>query len=197
MIYQTFKPLVLGSTSPRRKAFLDDLGLNFSVYAEDIDEAPLPLENPRYYVERMATEKALAISHRFAESYVLAADTAVCLGNNILGKPATKEEAVRMLLSLAGRSHVVRSGFCIISIAEGVEIVQSVATEVRFSKLSQAVARAYVEEGESLDKAGAYGIQGKGAFLVEHVNGSYSNVVGLPLAEVIATLAEKGVIGPA
>jgi len=197
MIYQTRKSLVLASCSPRRKAFLDDLGLSITVWARDIDETPLPHEDPQNYVERMAYQKALAVQDRFPESYVLAADTAVCLGKTILGKPKDEEEAVSMLLSLAGRVHLVRSGICLVSAAESIHHIDSVVTEVRFAHFDETVARAYVGEGESLDKAGAYGIQGKGAFLVEHVAGSYTNVVGLPLAEVVVLLAQHGVIEPA
>jgi len=197
MMYQTLKPLVLASNSPRRKAFLDDLGLNVTIWACDIDETPLPDENPKRYVERMAREKAYAVKGRFPKSYVLAADTAVCLGETILGKPEDDEDAVAMLLSLAGRVHMVRSGICLVSEADRVHIVLSVATEVRFAEFDEAVARSYVGEGESLDKAGAYGIQGKGAFLVEVVVGSYTNVVGLPLVEVVDLLTQHGVIIPA
>lgn len=197
MMYHTLKPLVLASNSPRRKAFLDDLGFNVTIWARDIDETPLPGENPQQYVERMAREKALAAKDRFPGSYVLGADTAVCLGDTILGKPLDEEDAVAMLMSLAGRAHLVRSGICIVSEVEGVQIVRSVTTEVRFTHFGEKVARAYVGEGESLDKAGAYGIQGKGAFLVEHVAGSYTNVVGLPLVEVVALLTQQGVIVPA
>ena len=193
-MYQTLKPLLLASQSPRRKQYLADLGLQFTVSAMEIDETPLPKEAAEPYVERMAREKAEAVSHRFPEHYVVAADTAVCLGETILGKPADSEEAVAMLLSLAGRVHVVRSGICVTSERERVMIVRSVATEVRFAAFDESVARAYVAEGESLDKAGAYGIQGKGAFLVERVSGSYSNVVGLPLAEVVEILSGYGVI---
>lgn len=194
MIYKTTKPLVLASNSPRRKDFLDDLGLKFSVCAEEIDETPFAGENPNHYVERMAREKAVVVSKRLPYSYVLAADTAVCLGDTILGKPANDDEAVGMLLSLAGRNHVVRSGICIVCVFGKVEAVISVATEVSFSDFGESIAKAYVAEGESLDKAGAYGIQGKGAFLVERLHGSYTNVVGLPLAEVVALLEQQGVI---
>lgn len=197
MIYSTVKPLILASNSPRRKAFLDDLGLVYTIRLQEIDEAPRMGEKPRHYVERLAREKAVAVSKRFRESYVLAADTAVCLGDTILGKPADADEAVAMLLSLAGRVHLVRTGVCVVCPADTMEIVESVATEVRFSGFGENIARAYVAEGESLDKAGAYGIQGRGAFLVERIAGSYSNVVGLPLAEVVAILERLGVVAPA
>lgn len=194
MIYTTVKPLILASNSPRRKDYLHELGINFSIRADEIDETPGSDEDPARYVERMARQKAGAVSRSFQESYVLAADTAVCLGNRILGKPADRKEAVAMLLSLAGRTHVVRTGICIACAEENIEIVTSVATEVTFSGFGEAVARGYVAQGESLDKAGAYGIQGRGAFLVARVDGSYSNVVGLPLAEVVAILERQGVV---
>lgn len=194
MIYTTVKPLILASNSPRRKDFLDELGLKFSTCAEEIDETPFANEDPVDYVERMARRKAGAVSRRFPDSYVLAADTAVCLGKRILGKPVDSGEAVAMLLSLAGRTHVVRTGICVACAEENVEIVGSVATEVTFSDFGESVARGYVAQGESFDKAGAYGIQGRGAFLVERVDGSYSNVVGLPLAEVVAILERQGVV---
>ncbi|MFV0437601.1 MAG: Maf family protein [Desulfopila sp.] len=196
MIYRTPKPLVLASGSPRRKGFLEDLGIVFSVFAQEIDETPRPNERPQRYVERMARTKGLTAADRFADSYVLAADTTVCLGETLLGKPATFAEAVDMLMSLAGRTHLVRSGFCIACRHEAVEIVGSVTTSVRFAPFSETTARAYVSEGESWDKAGGYGIQGKGSFLVEGITGSYSNVVGLPLVEVLAVLESQGVVMP-
>ena len=168
--------------------------MHFSTCAEEIDETPGAGEDPVGYVERMARQKAAAVSRRFADRYVLAADTAVCLGNRIFGKPADGSDAVAMLLSLAGRTHVVRTGICVACADEDIEIVTSVATEVTFSDFGEPVARGYVAQGESLDKAGAYGIQGRGAFLVERVSGSYSNVVGLPLAEVVAILERQGVL---
>ncbi len=194
MIYSTVKPLILASNSPRRKDFLHDLGITFSVHAEEIDETPADGEQPASYVERMAQEKALVVSRQFPESYVLAADTAVCLGDTILGKPTNSDDAVEMLLSLAGQIHIVRTGICIMASSVNVKIVASVATEVAFVDFNEGIARAYVAENESLDKAGAYGIQGKGGFLVERVSGSYSNIVGLPLAEVLGILEQQGVL---
>lgn len=195
-MYRSIKPLVLASNSPRRRHFLDELGLSFTVRARDIDETPIPGERPVDYVERMAWEKAEAVSNLFPQSYVLAADTAVCLGDMILGKPVDADDAVAMLLQLAGRVHAVRSGVCIRCLAEGVMIVRSVTTEVEFTTFDRQVAEAYVAEGESLDKAGGYGIQGKGSFLVATIRGSYTNVVGLPLAETVAILVAQGVICP-
>ena len=197
MIYRTVKPFVLASSSPRRRDYLLELGLDFIICAEEIDESPLPHEDPAAYVERMAREKAVAVSHRYPDSYVLAADTAVCLDSRILGKPRDAEDAVAMLLDLAGKEHVVRSGICITGEHENIEIVLSVATRVCFADFGEDVAQGYVASGEPFDKAGAYGIQGQGAFLVERLEGSYTNVVGLPLAEVVGILLRYGVIVPA
>ncbi len=197
MIYQTVKPLILASNSPRRKDFLHDLGLDFMICAREIDESVHPGEEAIAYVERVAREKAVAVRQINPDSYIVAADTVVCLEDRILGKPAGLEEAVAMLLSLAGKRHVVRTGVCIACGREGVETVRSVDTSVYFVDFDETVARAYVAQGESLDKAGGYGIQGQGAFLVERVEGSYSNVVGLPLAEVVMLLTGYGAIAPA
>lgn len=197
MIYKTIKPLVLASQSPRRKDFLTDLGIDFTVYSAEIDESPKAGEPPKSYVERISLEKAHAVSREVRNSYVLAADTAVCLGDRILGKPGSEEEAVEMLLALSGQCHVVNSGFCLVNEKEDVEVVQSVATEVYFSDFSESVARGYVATGESLDKAGAYGIQGNGSFLVRKIVGSYTNVVGLPMAELVESMTGLGIIYPA
>ncbi len=197
MMYTTIKPLILASQSPRRKDFLTDLGLNFTTLSADIDETPLPGELPEIYVERISLEKARAVSRNNSEKYILSADTAVCLGNRILGKPHNDDEAVEMLLALSGRRHVVMSGYCIMNEKENIEVVRSVSTEVHFIELSESVARGYVATGESNDKAGAYGIQGNGSFLVSKICGSYTNVVGLPMAEVVESMVELGVIGPA
>jgi len=188
------KSLVLASNSPRRREYFQDLGLAFSVYAADIDERVAREEDPDAFVRRMAREKAMAVRHLFPGSWVVAADTVVCLGSMILGKPQDEEEAVGMLMSLAGREHVVRTLYCVTCEEEDVLVVSSVATSVWFSEFSLDAARAYAATGESLDKAGAYGIQGKGAFLVEKIEGSYSNVVGIPLHEVLLELLCRGVI---
>lgn len=195
-MYRSLKPLILASNSPRRRDFLSELGLSFTVQAADIDESPLAGERPTGYVMRMAREKAGTVTDLFPQSYVVAADTAVCLGDCILGKPVDADEAVAMLLRLAGRMHTVRSGICICCPIEGVLIVRSVTTEVEFTDFDRRVAEAYVAEGESLDKAGGYGIQGKGSCLVAAIRGSYTNVVGLPLADTVAILLAHGVICP-
>ncbi len=195
-IYQTCKPLLLASTSARRKAYFNDLGLVFEVMDARIDEAVLPNEVPRVYVERMAQAKAQAVIPHKPCAWVVAGDTVVSLGSEIFGKPRDATEAVTMLMTLSGKKHTVYSAIALGCRAESVEVVRSVATEVTFTSFSKDVAASYVAQGESLDKAGAYGIQGKGAFLVERIEGSYSNVVGMPLAELIELLCSCKVIAP-
>lgn len=188
--------LVLASNSPRRREYFRDLGLTFAVHSADIDERVDGEEDPDAFVRRMAREKAVAVRHLFPESWIVAADTVVCLGRTIMGKPINTEEAVAMLMSLAGREHIVRTGYCLACAKENVLVVGSVATSVWFSDFSSEVAMAYAATGEPFDKAGGYGIQGKGAFLVEKIEGSYSNVVGMPLYEVLREMLQRGVIAP-
>lgn len=193
-MFATLKPLILASASPRRKAFLTELGLCFTVCPAELAETAHHREQPEAYVCRIAREKAEQIGNRFVSSWIVAADTAVVLDRQTLGKPGSAEEAVEMLLRLAGREHVVYTGYALFCKQTAMVVVDSVATRVRFSAFDEARARAYVRTGESFDKAGGYGIQGKGGMLVAAIDGSYSNVVGLPLAEIVALLTAHGVI---
>jgi len=181
--------LILASASPRRKELLEQIGVQFSVHAMDIDESVLEDETPSAYVERLAREKASAAQVQFPDAVVLAADTTVTLGDQILGKPQSREDAVAMLNALSGQTHRVMTGVALSS-AEGV-FSRCVTTEVTFKPLAEELIERYVDTGEPMDKAGAYGIQGKAAVLVNDIRGSYSNVVGLPLAET-AELLEAG-----
>lgn len=194
--FRTACPLILASGSPRRKDFLAGLGLDFTVLVADIDESFRPGEKPAVFVERLAREKAEAVGTEAGDAWVLAADTVVVIDDHILGKPRDAAEAGRMLLRLGGRAHQVWTGFCLYRQGEGVAASRAVCTEVRFMPLTPAVCAAYVRTGEPMDKAGAYGIQGKGCFLVEEVRGSYTNVVGLPLAEVIEEMLRLAIIAP-
>lgn len=193
-IYHVRKPLILASASPRRREYFQDLGLTCQVHAPDIDETPWPNEEPQTFVRRMAVEKARAITALYPESWVVAADTVINFAGSVLGKPQDRAEAVSMLMRLSGQVHQVQTGVCLACAQEKVVAVQSVTTRVVFSPFSEKTARAYVATDEPLDKAGAYGIQGKGAFLVKEIMGSYSNVVGLPLCELLIMLEEHGVI---
>jgi len=195
-IFSTQAKLILASASPRRRQLLENLGLTFWVESADIEERPLAHETPQQFVLRAATEKAQAVSRRDLDAWVLGADTVVLLDNRILGKPVDAGDAQQLLIRLAGRWHEVLTGFCLCRKDIPHQTARVVTTAVKFVDFDETVAAAYVQTGEPLDKAGAYGIQGKGGFLVERINGSYSNVVGLPLAEVIGTLLHLGIIIP-
>lgn len=195
-MYNNSQQIILASTSPRRQQYLLDLGLTFSVHTAGIDEQPGGDEDPTAFVIRMAREKAAAIREFFPESWIISGDTVVCLGQTILGKPVDPEDAVAQLMALSGREHCVRTGFCVTHGQRRVEVARSVTTKVRFAPFTEVTARAYVATGESSDKAGAYAIQGVGACLVQAIEGSYSNVVGLPLCELLQVLQEHGVVEP-
>jgi len=194
--FVTRAKLILASGSPRRREFLNRLGLDFTVRESAVDENPGPGELPHDFVLRAAAEKAEAVSAKYPDCWVLGADTVVVLDDEILGKPAAAAEAERMLNLLAGRRHRVVTGFCLLHRSSGRSMRKAVQTEVLFAPFTGALASSYVQTGEPLDKAGSYGIQGIGGFLVREINGSYSNVVGLPLAEVVEALLEFGVIAP-
>lgn len=184
--------LYLASTSPRRRELLQQLGLEFSVLRIDVDETRLAGETPEHYVQRLAQEKARAgLVQVPAGSVVIAADTTVALGDAELGKPGSEAEAIAMWMQLSGRGHRVLTG---VAVARGDEIVaQVVTTAVHFRDIVPEEMRAYWASGEPADKAGAYAIQGRGAVFVTGINGSYSNVVGLPLAETAELLAQFGI----
>ncbi|WP_319759282.1 Maf family protein [Maridesulfovibrio sp.] len=195
-IYRTVKPLILGSGSPRRKDLLHSAGLKFEIKPATCDEpAPLHGQDPEDYAIKMAELKAENVAANNPGNYVLGSDTIVVRDNDILGKPVDREDAYRMVKSLCGRNHKVISGCALIS-PEGEKTSYAVSTEVEFIDFNEAAVRAYAATGEPDDKAGAYAIQGQGAFLVKGICGSYTNVVGLPLAKVIETLVSYGVIIP-
>ncbi|MED5388343.1 MAG: nucleoside triphosphate pyrophosphatase [Pseudomonadota bacterium] len=185
--------LYLASGSPRRAELLKQIAVPFSVLpAPNIDETPRPGEAALDYVCRMAREKARAGTAGMAgEGAVLGADTAVVLGDDILGKPASQEEALAMLARLNGAEHQVMSALALLN--QGELAVRHTITRVQFRRLTDAQIRAYVETGEGADKAGAYGIQGLGAALVASLTGSYSGVVGLPLEQMVDLLDQAGI----
>lgn len=192
--FRTVQPFILASASPRRREMLAVLGLQFTVEAAAADERALAGEPPPAFVRRVAEDKAQIVAARNPSSWVLAADTVVVLDGVLLGKPADAEEAVRMLKGLSGRGHEVWTGFCLKKEGTADQVCRAVKTEVQFADLPELVIRAYVRTGDPLDKAGSYGIQSQGGFMVRSICGSYSNVVGLPLAEVIAEMSSLGLI---
>jgi septum formation protein len=183
----------LASASPRRRQLLEQLGLRFEVAAADVDETPLPDEAPADYVLRLARGKAEAAARRLGSPAVpvLAADTAVVLETAILGKPRDRAEGLAMLARLSGRRHQVLSAVALWR-AGGLDTALS-RSEVGFRSISPEEARSYWESGEPQDKAGGYAIQGLGAVFVEHLEGSFSGVMGLPLFETAELLQKAGV----
>jgi nucleoside triphosphate pyrophosphatase len=169
---------------------LSQIGVRFTVQVADIDETPRPGEAPLDYVVRMAREKAAAVAHLAADDQaVLAADTTVVIDDDVLGKPRDPLDGLAMLARLSGRTHEVTTAVCLQHGARLREI--AVTTRVTFAVLDRALCEAYLATDEPWDKAGAYGIQGQGAVLVEGIEGSYSNVVGLPLAQTWRLLIEE------
>jgi len=187
--------LVLASASPRRLELLGRIGLQFDVAPAHIDESLLPGENAAQAAQRLAKLKAAAVAASHAGAAVLAADTLVALDDMILGKPDDAVQAKKMLGLLSGREHRVVTGFCLRG--EAWEELGLAETKVRFRSLAPAEIASYVASGEPLDKAGAYAVQGRGASLVEWVSGSYTNVVGLPLAACVTLMMRRGIIRPA
>ncbi|MDP8224756.1 MAG: Maf family protein [Candidatus Lernaella stagnicola] len=176
--------LILASASPRRRDLITQLGIDFEVCVSGVPEEQLPGETPGDHTRRLAREKAAAVAAKYPSRWVLGADTAVVVDDAILGKPRDAAEAVAMLRLISGRWHIVFTGFCLMHLEQGREYVDVAMSDVFIRLLSDAQIRAYVATGEPMDKAGAYAIQGIGAGLVQQVKGSYTNVVGLPLAEV-------------
>lgn len=182
--------LVLASQSPRRVQLLTMLGLTFDIVPADIDEAYLPGETAALHAERLAREKALTVAEREPGALVIGSDTVVVIDERVLGKPADADEAVSMLLDLQGREHIVATGVAVADDGAVSSAVEQVA--VRFRSFTRETALAYVATGEPLDKAGAYGIQGFGASLVERIDGDYFAVMGLPICRLILLLEDMG-----
>ncbi|HXV59820.1 MAG TPA: nucleoside triphosphate pyrophosphatase [Vicinamibacteria bacterium] len=173
--------MILASSSPRRAEILRDIGLRFRVVVPDVDERRLAGESPRRYVRRLALDKARQVAERYPREWVVAADTTVVVGDTVFGKPRDPRQARRMLRDLSGRSHVVLSGVAVARLSARIRRAAVSRTRVFFRKLTRVEIDRYVRTGEPNDKAGAYGIQRKGALLVQRIEGSYTNVVGFPL----------------
>lgn len=187
-------PVILASSSPRRRELLEQAGLSFQVQSRQIDETPLDGESPLDLATRLAKAKAEVVARLQPEaSLILGADTIVVLGDTILGKPSDAQDAIATLTLLSGKQHQVITAFAVTCSPEAtLWSVRSVHTDVYFQDLDQERIERYVRTGEPMDKAGSYGIQGLGGALVERIEGSYSNVVGLPIVEVLECLARMG-----
>ena len=208
--------IILASRSQRRKLLLERMGFTVKVVPANVDETIHEGETGENYVKRLAREKCLAVVERLQTTlyptdaegnpvrppgaglghlenrWVIGADTVVVLGDKTLGKPADTAEAAQMLSQLSSKRHRVLTGFCVHDLRKDKEGIQAVSTEVRFKMLSQTEIDKYLAVGESMDKAGAYAVQGVGAYLVDSIVGSYTNVVGLPMCQVIEMMEEMG-----
>lgn len=186
------KKLVLASASPRRQELLEMLGIDLVIEPSGIDESSRPGESPRDHALRLSLEKARDISERYPGLWVLGADTIVVVDGDVLGKPEGKEDARQMLLKLSGREHVVITGFALVFKQTNVEYSQAVESRVTFNPLEEDDIQWYLGTGEPFDKAGAYAVQGKGAAFIKEICGSHTNVIGLPLSEVVEALRKTG-----
>jgi septum formation protein len=185
--------LILASASPRRAELLEQIGLNFQIIPSTFQEETLLEADPARLVMELALNKARQVAGGIPGGLVIGADTIVFLEGQILGKPSGIEEAIRMLAQLSGKAHRVFTGIALIEVPGGKYRVNYEMTRVQFRSLSRDEIEAYVSTQEPFDKAGAYGIQGKGAVLVESIHGCYFNVVGLPIARLVTMLQDFGV----
>lgn len=186
--------ILLASASPRRSELLHQLGVCFQIYAPNIDETPFIHEDPLDYVQRMAESKAIASMQVNNNTIpILTADTVVVLHQQIMGKPQDYADAIAMLTALSGHTHYVYSAICVLTD----QIYQAVSiSEVRFKSLTEKEIIAYCQTKEPWDKAGAYAVQGLAAMFIEHIKGSFSGIMGLPLFETAQLLRQAGVILP-
>jgi septum formation protein len=180
--------IILASASPRRTELMALAGIQFTVVPADICEEALPGEAPADHVMRLSREKAAAVAATNAGRFFIGADTIVALDGAILGKPVDTADAMRMLSGLSGRDHEVITGFTVLDKETGVQVSRSVCTEVTFKTLKENEIAAYIATGCPMDKAGAYAIQGGAVHFVRSINGSYTNVIGLPMTELYEAL---------
>ncbi len=185
---------ILASASPRRYELLKQLGLEFDVIPSRVEEDRVQEESPQEHVIRLAEAKALEVGSRYSDRWVIAADTIVYVDGFILGKPEGREEALEMLRRLSGREHWVLTGFSVQHLEKKKGDQEAVQTAVKVKTLTPVEMEWYVHTREPFDKAGGYAIQGIGSFMIESIRGSYSNVVGLPLCELIQMLKRLGAI---
>jgi septum formation protein len=186
--------LILASKSPRRRYLLEQAGLTFKVIPSNFDESSVALDTPNEYVRRLSQAKAHDVAARHPDSWVIGADTIVLMNHEILGKPKNLDQARTMLQHLSGQTHHVYTGYTICCGSLNKTNSDVVRTAVTFKQLAADEIEWYIHTNEPFDKAGAYAIQGLGTFLVKTVNGSYTNVVGLPVCEVIEYLIQAGVL---
>ena len=176
--------IILASASPRRKEILEMTNLKFKVITSDVEEIISENENPKQVTMRLAFEKAMSIAKENEKSIIIGADTVVVIDNEILGKPKDENEAFQMLKKLSNNTHEVITGISVIDISQNKKYIDNVVSKVTFKSLSEQDICDYINTKESIDKAGAYGIQGYGSMLVKKIDGDYLNIVGLPLSKL-------------
>jgi septum formation protein len=185
---------ILASASPRRIELLRLMGLEFDIIPSDVDESFIEGESPRNHVLRLSAEKARTVSMRHPEAWVMGADTIVVIDSKVLGKPHTTAEAKEMLGKLSGQTHTVFTGFTVTNRNENFLLSDAVDSSVRFRNIPEDEMAWYTASKEPYDKAGGYAVQGMGAFFIREIHGSYTNVMGLPLCEVVDVLKRIGVL---
>jgi len=188
MTIRLSKPFILASVSPRRQELLRSVGMKFKIIPAHVNEEYLDGESPRQHVRRLSRNKTMAIAQKNPDAWVLGADTIVVIDDLILGKPKNKKQAREMLERLSGREHNVFTGFTLAHVTTKVYKTKVVQSAVRFKKISPEEMKWYVNCDEPYDKAGGYAVQGKGASFIKSIRGSYTNVIGLPLCEVLEEL---------
>lgn len=187
------RQIILASSSPRRKALLENLGLEFKVDTSNTPEHVHENLEPHHLARLLSLEKAQAVAERHGDAIVIAADTIGVLEGQVIGKPISEDDACRMLNRMSGKSHLVITGFTIVDTRNKKTITRSIETKVSFRRLSDEEITAYVTSGEPMDKAGAYAIQGLGSLFVDKIEGDYYNVIGLPLSAIAESLRDFGV----
>jgi septum formation protein len=187
-------PFILASASPRRQELLRSVGLKFKTMPACVNENYINGENPRQHVKRLAQDKARVLAHKYPDAWVLGADTIVVIDGLILGKPENKAQARQMLTRLSGREHKVFTGFNLSHTASEVTKTKVVRSAVQFKPISAEEMEWYISCDEPYDKAGGYAVQGKGAYFIKSIRGSYTNVIGLPLCEVLEELKKLNAI---
>ena len=185
---------ILASASPRRRELFQSIGLKFKIIPAHVNENYLAGESPRQHVKRLSIDKAMVIARKYPEAWVLGADTIVVIDGLILGKPKNESQARKMLRKLSGREHKVFTGFSIAHVAAKIYQTKVIQSAVQFKTISPKEMDWYVSCDEPYDKAGGYAVQGKGAYFIQSIRGSYTNVIGLPLCEVLETLKKMGTI---
>lgn len=183
---------VLASKSPRRKELLGNIGINAQIIPSNVDESPYKKLPPEQMVKELAMLKACDVARSLrGNTVIIGADTCVCLGGKVFGKPQNMAEAEEMLRELSGKTHEVFTGFCIYNCKDGTAVSRAEVTHVTFRVLTDSEIKAYVKTREPMDKAGAYGIQRRGALFIEKIEGDYFNVVGLPLCSLAQALKSE------